>query len=145
MSGSPGGREPFMTAVGAMPEGRVRVCRCLPAVVVGYLFGDDDGQLDDAGYCPAGGAVLGIAGGVACLLVPGCLVDEFALAFLADGVRVGDSFGEDAGDDACPASGHCGSRACTCPACPRSPPPTSRSGTRSRTSCRTPSPRIPRI
>ena len=89
-----------MTAVEAMSEGRVLACRCLPTVVVGHLFGDDDGQLDDTGYCPAGGAVLGITGGVTGLFVPRCLVDELALAFLADGVRVRDAFGEDAGDDA---------------------------------------------
>ena len=59
---------------------------------MGHLFRDDDGQFYDAGDSSAG-AVGGI-------LVPGCLVDELALAFLTDGVRVGDSLGEDAGDDA---------------------------------------------
>ena len=81
--------------------GPVRACAAgLSSVVVRHLFRDDDGQLDDAGYCPAGVAVLDITGGVTGLFVPRCLVDELALAFLADGVRVRGAFGEDAGDDA---------------------------------------------
>ena len=57
---------------------------------MGHLLGDDDGKLDDAGNS--------LAGAVGCVLVPGSLMYQLALSLLADGVRVGDAFGEDAGD-----------------------------------------------
>lgn len=57
---------------------------------MGHPLGDDDGKLDDAGNS--------LAGAVGCVLVPGSLMYQLALALLADGVRVGDAFCEDAGD-----------------------------------------------
>lgn len=57
---------------------------------MGHPLGDDDGKLDDA--CDS------LAGAVCGILVPWGLMDDLALALLADGVRVGDAFCEDAGD-----------------------------------------------